>query len=314
MRCAGSAAPTRHGRASRPYIAGVNVRAPEPDDAPAVLELIVARDVADLGRPDYTLDDVKGDWGSPDIDLALDAWLVEDGDGPLGYALLDDSATALIAVPPPSEGQGIGTLLREAAEGRAAARGERRVSQYVVPTNKGTQAHLRDAGYQPAYRYLRMRIDLADAPEPPLEVRVRTFVRGEDDRAVHELIDAAMADIPGNLRSSFESWQAGKMTTESWDPALWLLHEDAGGIAGVALCDRWQDGVGFVDYLMVGARARRRGLGRALLLHGLATLRAAGLTVGELSVQAENASATRLYESVGMRTVWSIERWDKALS
>jgi hypothetical protein len=48
-----------------------------------------------------------------------------------------------------------------------------------------------------------------------------------------------MADIPGNLPSSFESWQAGKMTTESWDPALWLLHEDAGGLAGVALCERW---------------------------------------------------------------------------
>jgi hypothetical protein len=29
------------------------------------------------------------------------------------------------------------------------------------------------------------------------------------------------------------------MTTESWDPALWLLHEDAGGLAGVALCERW---------------------------------------------------------------------------
>ena len=292
----------------------MNVRAPEPDDAPAVLELIVARDIADLGRPDYTLDDVKGDWASPDIDLALDAWLVEDGDGPLGYALLDDSASALVAVPPASEGRGIGTLLREAAEGRAAARGERRVSQYVVPTNEAAQAHLRDAGYQPAYRYFRMRIDLADAPEPPLEVPVRTFVRGEDDRAVHELIEAALADIPGNLRSSFESWQAGKMTTESWDPSLWLLHEDADGLAGVALCDRWQDDVGFVDYLAVAARARGRGVGRALLLHGLAALRAAGLTVGVLSVQAENASATRLYESVGMRTVWTIERWDKALS
>ena len=188
----------------------MHARPPEPDDAPAVLELIVARDVADLGRPDYTLDGVKADWASPEIDLALDAWLVEDGDGPLGYALLDDGASALVAVPPASEGRGIGTLLR----------------------------------------YLRMRIDLADAPEPPLEVPVRTFVRGDDDRAVHELIEAAMAHIPGNLRSSFESWQAGKMTTESWDPALWLLHEDAGGIAGVALCDRWQDGVGFVDYLM----------------------------------------------------------------
>ena len=291
----------------------MNVRAPEPDDAPAVLELIVARDVADLGQPDYTLDDLKGDWASPAIDLTLDAWLVEDGDGPLGYALLDDGAAALVTVPPASEGRGVGTVLREAAEQRAAARGERRVSQYVVPTNEAARAHLRDAGYELAYRYLRMRIDLADAPEPPSEIPVRAFVRGEDDRALHELIDAAVADIPGNLPSSFESWQAGKMTTETWDPALWLLHEDADGLAGVALCDRWDEGIGFVDYLAVAARARRRGVGRALLLHGLAALRAAGLTVGQLSVQAENAAAMRLYESAGMRTVWTHERWDKAL-
>ena len=188
----------------------MNVRAPEPDDAPAVLELIVARDVADLGQPDYTLDDLKGDWASPAIDLTLDAWLVEDGDGPLGYALLDDGAAALVTVPPASEGRGVGTVLREAAEQRAAARGERRVSQYVVPTNEAARAHLRDAGYELAYRYLRMRIDLADAPEPPSEIPVRAFVRGEDDRALHELIDAAVADIPGNLPSSFASWQAGK--------------------------------------------------------------------------------------------------------
>ena len=67
------------------------------------------------------------------------------------------------------------------------------------------------------------------------------------------------------------------------------------------LCERWEDGVGYVDYLAVAARSRGRGLGRALLLHGLAALRDAGLAVAELSVQGENASATRLYESVGMR-------------
>ena len=33
----------------------------------------------------------------------------------------------------------------------------------------------------------------------------------------------------------------------------------------------------------------------------------------ELSVQGENAGATRLYESVGMSAVWTIERWEKTL-
>ena len=79
------------------------------------------------------------------------------------------------------------------------------------------------------------------------------------------------------------------------------------------LCERWEEGVGYVDHLAVAARARGHGLGRALLLHGLAALRAAGLSAAELSVQGENASATRLYESVGMRPAWTIERWEKSL-
>ena len=44
-----------------------------------------------------------------------------------------------------------------------------------------------------------------------------------------------------------------------------------------------------------------------------AALRDAGLATVELSVQGENAGATRLYESVGMTAVWTIERWEKTL-
>ena len=263
----------------------MNVRAPQPGDAPAVLELIVARDIADLGRPDYTLEDVEADWAAPGVDPRLDAWLVEGGDGPLGYALLDDRGAALVTVPPASEGRGVG-----------AAR-----------------THLLAAGYWPAYCSFRMGGGPAAAAPPPAGVPVRAFSRGADDAPVHALLEEAMAGVPGNEPRSLESWQAAKVDKQGWDPSLWLLHEDAGGLAAVVLCERWDDGVGYVDYLAVAPRVRGRGLGRALLLHGLARLRSAGLTVAELSVQGENASATRLYESVGMRPVWTIERWEKPL-
>ena len=291
----------------------MEVRAPRPADAPAVLELIVARDVADLGRPDYTLEDVRADWSAPTIDLARDAFLVEDGGRALGYALLDDRGAALITVPPASEGRGVGTLLRNAAEARAVERGETLVRQFVPAGNEAARTHLLAAGYWPAYSYFRMRMELADAPDPPGDIPVRTFSRGIDDAPVHALVEEAMAGVPGNEPRSLESWQAAKVDKEGWDPALWVLHEDADGIAGVVLCERWEGGIGYVDYLAVAARARGHGLGRALLLHGLAALRDTGLAAAELSVQGENASATRLYESVGMRPVWTIERWEKSL-
>jgi mycothiol synthase len=291
----------------------VQIRAPEPQDAPAVLDLIVARDIADLGRPDYTLEDVQADWTAPGVELARDAWLAEEGGEPVGYALLDDRGAALVTVPPACEGRGIGTALREAAELRAAERGEALVRQYLPITNEGARTHLLGAAYWPAYSYFRMRMDLADAPEPPADVPVRAFSRGLDDAPVHALVEEAMAGVAGNEPRSLESWQAAKVDKKGWDPSLWLLHEDADGLAGVVLCERWEDGIGYVDYLAVAARLRGRGLGRAMLLHGFAALREAGLTVAELSVQGENASATRLYESVGMRAVWTIERWEKSL-
>ena len=142
---------------------------------------------------------------------------------------------------------------------------------------------------------------------------MRAFSRGPDDAPVHALVEEAMAGVGGNEPRSLESWQAAKVDKEGWDPSLWLLHEDADGLAGVVLCERWEDGVGYVDYLAVAPRARGQGLGRGLLLHGFAALRGVGLTVAELSVQGENASATRLYESVGMRPGWTIERWEKPL-
>jgi mycothiol synthase len=291
----------------------MQLRPPEPSDAGTVLELIVARDIADLGKPDYTLEDVEADWNAPGIERARDAFLIEDDGAALGYALLDDRGAALVTVPPASEGRGVGTLLREAAEARALERGEALVRQFVPTRNEAARAHLLAAGYWPVFSYFRMRMDLADAPERPADVPVRAFSRGPDDAPVHALVEDAMAGVPGSEPRSLESWQAAKVDKEGWEPTLWLIHEDAGGLAGVVLCERWEGGVGYVDHLAVAARARGQGLGRALLAHGLAQLRDAGLTVAELSVQGENASATRLYESVGMQPVWTIERWEKPL-
>ncbi|HEX8101165.1 MAG TPA: GNAT family N-acetyltransferase [Solirubrobacteraceae bacterium] len=292
----------------------MKLRPPDPArDAEVVLALIVARDIADVGRPDYTLEDVMADWAAPGVDVARDAWIAEDGGEALGYALLDDRGAALVNVPPASEGRGVGTRLREAAEARARERGAAEVHQFLAPANAGGAAHLAAAGYTAAFRYFRLAMDLAGAPAPPPGVAVRPYERGRDDDPVHALVEAAMAGVPGNQPRTPESWRAAKLDKAGWDPSLWLLHEDAEGLAGVALCERWEDATGYVDYLAVAERARGRGLGRALLLHGLAALRAAGLERVELSVQGQNASATRLYESVGMTPGWTIDRWEKVL-
>ena len=49
------------------------LRPPSGADAPEVLELILARDVADVGHPDFTLEDVRADWSAPGVQLEADS-------------------------------------------------------------------------------------------------------------------------------------------------------------------------------------------------------------------------------------------------
>ncbi len=95
-----------------------------------MLALLVAREVADVGVRNDTLEDVLDEWRSGDLDLADDVRVVEDGDGRVvGYVAVRRTGT-LAVVRPEYEGRGIGTRLLEWAELRERERGrdERPVS------------------------------------------------------------------------------------------------------------------------------------------------------------------------------------------
>jgi ribosomal protein S18 acetylase RimI-like enzyme len=286
------------------------VRPPLEDDAKDVLQVIVARDVADLGVPDFTLEDLRADWATPGLDLERDVRVADTGGSIRGYAILlgDD---AVVVVHPEAEGEGTGTVLRRWAEARASERGTSVLRQFAYGGNDGARALLRDAGYAPAQHYFRLRADLGRVPAP-LEVRLREFEPG-DEAAVHRLIDDAFADIEGHTPTTLEEWRAKTIAKAGHDPRLWLVAEDEQGLAGAALGERWEHDTGYVAELGVAARARGRGLGRALLLGVFAAFRRAGLTHAELSVHGRNRGALALYESVGMRSTWEAERWEKAL-
>ena len=289
------------------------IRPPREEDAEGVLAVIQARDIADIGQPDFTLEDVRADWATPGVDLARDAWVVQDPAGTVvatGLLLGDD---ALLHVHPDACGAGIGTSLRELAEDRARERGAAVLRQFVPVANAGARALLLDAGYWPAQLYLRMVADLDAVPPPSGTPPVRPFERDRDEAAVHALVQECLGEIEGYVAVTLETWRAQKIAKRHWDPALWLVLEDGEGIAGAALGETWEGGVGYVGELAVAPRARGRGYGRELLLALFAAFRATGLRTAELSVHGANRAAARLYESAGMRSSWEAERWEKAL-
>ena len=286
----------------------MRLRPPRPDDAEAVLAVLVARDVADIGRPDVALDDVTSDWDMPGIEPHLDCFVAEDDDGSvIGYAVVDHRG-ASVAVHPEHEGRGAGTLLREAVERRMAERGDP-LMQAVVAANTAAVGHLRAAGYERRHVYQRMRAPLDAVPPPAGDPVLRRFDLDAEGDAVHALIEEAFSEIEGNVREPAESWRtwAAKHT----EPAYRLVIEDADGPAAAATGERWEDGVGYVAELAVAPRARGRGYGRALLLALADAFRGDGLQTMELSVHGTNAPATGLYESVGMVPDWRAERWER---
>jgi mycothiol synthase len=72
--------------------------------------------------------------------------------------------------------------------------------------------------------------------------------------------------------------------------------------------------MGWIGSVGVLRAWRRRGLGRLLLLHGLAELYRRGERRIGLGVDASNPTgATRPYESVGMRVAWQVDSFERSL-
>jgi ribosomal protein S18 acetylase RimI-like enzyme len=276
-----------------------------------VLRVLLARDVADFGYPDFTIEDLHADWATPGLDLERDARVIEAGGEIVASSLLlgDD---ALIFVHPDACGRGYGTLLREQAEERALERGTAVLRQFIPTGNAAAAPLLLDAGYWPVQHYFRMRIELEQAPRHA-DGATRPFARDQDEIAVHALVQECLGEVEGFIAEPLEVWRRQRIEKKRWDPALWLVLEDDEGLAGAALGERWDGGLGYVAQLAVAPRARGRGHGRELLLSLFEAFRADGLRRVELSVHGDNRGAARLYESVGMTASWEAQRWEKAL-
>jgi ribosomal protein S18 acetylase RimI-like enzyme len=108
------------------------------------------------------------------------------------------------------------------------------------------------------------------------------------------------------LEIEMEAWRKFRLEDPLFDPALYFLALDGEQIAGVSLCKRQADNdpqEGYVHTLAVRRPWRKRGLGKALLLHSFREFQARGLLRASLVVDgASLTGAVRLYESVGMRS------------
>jgi mycothiol synthase len=304
------------------------LRAPSLEDLGAVVELVQACELADLGEPYCTPEDLRSNWQSPGACLETDAWLVAANHGDVaGYAMLFNPGVGRFFIEayvhPARRGRGIGTQLIRLAEARARQRFQEvpagqpvKLIHNVHSANESAHQVLEGEGFALARRLWEMRIDMPampPAPELPEGIRLRIFVPDQDERATFEAMEEAFRDHWGYTPWRFDVWLRRGPSREDFDPGLWFLAMDGDHIAGGALCQSYPN-EGWIHQLGVRRPWRGRGLGLALLRHAFGEFYRRGQPRVSLGVDSQNTSgATRLYERAGMRIAQHYDSFHKLL-
>ena len=255
--------------------------------------------------------------------------LLRDGSEVLAYAHLDvtdqvEGSSAELAVAPAARGRGLGRalveeLLRQSPDGRLRlwAHGD-------APAAAKMAAGL---GFSRSRVLFQMRRSLSEPlPEPVLAdgVELRTFEPGQDEQAWTELNNRAFVDHPD--QGGWGLHEVELREQEPWfDPKGFFLAEQVEGGQRRLIGFHWtkvhgghggdvphehdtdhpahehhdHPPIGEVYIVGVDPAAQGRGLGPALTLVGLHSLRERGLAEVLLYVDESNTAAVRTYERLG---------------
>jgi mycothiol synthase len=181
----------------------------------------------------------------------------------------------------------------------ARAIGAPAVRWWVEATTERHREAARRAGLEAVRQLHQMRRPLP--LEETTDLVTRPFRPGVDDDAWLTVNNRAFAWHPEQGGWTQETLQ-GRLAEPWFDPAGFLLHDVDDRLAGFCWTKVHADEqppLGEIYVIAVDPDFVGLGLGRALTLAGLDHLADRGLTVGMLYVEADNAPAVGLYETLG---------------
>jgi mycothiol synthase len=306
-------------------MSGITFRGFRPSDVEAVVGLINACNEADDRSVRETVESFELDSSDPAIQAERHS-LVAEADGRIvGYArLYREKGVRLVAplsVQPSWRGQGIERSLIERVQAAASDFAEPVLD---VPVRGQTSyAHaLHELGFRPVRSWWTMRIDLSRElrlPVFPAGVELRSFVPGQDERMLTELVNDVFSDHWGEGLHTMEEIEHDVALPFFSADLLLFAEKDGQAIGYVWSWVHPQSVTGTGDVcahigdLGVRKAFRGQGLGRALLLRALLDIRARGVAAAELGVDAPNAPARHLYESVGFQPQQELRWYRKEL-
>jgi mycothiol synthase len=295
---------------------GFSIREASASDLDAAEDVVRAEE-SSLRGPGAEPVDIADFWRNANFDGA--SWIIEREGAPVGFAVAlerGEESAYWATVRPEAAGLGLSSWLLNRAEQRARESEFAVLRAGCIAENVAAVPLFRALGYREARHYFQMRIDFEHAPavpSPPAGIELTPF-RREDASAFHATLDEAFAEEWGWHAMSFEEWRERRLDAPDTDLSLWFVARDGDELAGVVRCETRRDSGGWIGALGVLKPWRRRGVGRALLLHAFGEFHRRGASHVGLGVDAENPTgATRLYEGAGMRVVKEDVIYEKEL-
>jgi mycothiol synthase len=298
------------------------------DDTAAIADILNAQESGHNDPANYSVEMLRGDLESPQLDLTDSSLLAVTADGRIAgfeFVFSGDNrmrATAWGKVHPDWRDMGIGSALIEWAVqrasqhvGRVPADARVSVAIHVFHQDGKSIKLLEDRGF----KYLRstfvMRRDFDDSNVTdatlPDNYRLVSFAEFPDLRAFIDVQRDAFRDhwgwIETPIEDEMQSWQHLIDTGPDFDPNFWWLAFEGEQPAGVIMTmteSHFGNDVAWVGVLGVRRNYRKRGLASGLLKYAFNAHKDRGAKGIALSVDASSLSnAVALYERAGMVTV-----------
>jgi len=280
----------------------------EPDDIAVVRDLIRDAERADGHRPlsDHLWLDLVD--GGREGFAGLVAW--EPGhEHPVAYAQVSrghDSFSVELVVHPHHryEMSAIGPELMGAALDVVAESGGGHVHWWVFEPTVTHDDLATGLGLRPERTLHQMRRSLpVSASDRASALPTRTFVAGRDEDEWLRVNNAAFGWHPEQGGWDHDTL-ASRMAQPWFDADGFRIHEIDGTMAGFCWTKIHHDTepvLGEIYVIAVDPMHHGRGLGRGLVVSGLESIAARGVTTAMLYVDADNAPAVTLYEDLGFR-------------
>ncbi len=287
-----------------------------------VLQFMIACDIAELGEPDSSREDLEEQWD--EMDLTKDGWVArEPQENIIGYASVTgkngsygiDLYIHKQLSPEGLEDEFMGRCLERAEE---LARldsdtEESHLTGYATSVNQQLQKVYEANGFERFTYHYRMQLDFNGAverPQWPAEFTLSSY-KEDDEKELFELYQSTFT-WGGRTTISIDRWRNLIFRGGRYDPEFFVLVRSTGKLVGAALCYAEEVG-GWIRQLAVAKDYQGKGLGSRLLRHMFHVFYEKGLPGVGLGVASVNSKAWQFYERVGMYRKREIIEYRKPL-